>query len=135
MIGCDNGYYGGSGGGFIPGPIPLVGIFTPSAAQECPDTTGITSGVWGIEGLTEPAGYTFSAAIPALARQTVHNGNGIIWDGTTCSIVGDYLTVNLDGNGVFIDRNDTISGVAPTLLEIPYPINGDTYVVHFRESK
>jgi len=69
------------------GGIPVISNWNPEGqSSEYPDTTGVSSGVWDIQGLsTEP--YQFLTG--DLTGQDVSNGNALLWNGISWSIIED----------------------------------------------
>ena len=76
--------------------------------------------------------YTGNTTIPTLAppkgvdTAVLSNGTRYDWDGTVWVLVPQVV---LDGNERKLARANSTPSVAPTALEIPTPINGDTATI------
>jgi len=78
----------------IPGDTIVIDDFTPSGTSiltQYPNAAGVTNGVWPIVGLSS----TFTLTTGDLIGQELENGNGLIYNGSVFSWVGDSNQANL----------------------------------------
>jgi len=85
-------------GGNVPGDTTLVGNWTPTGttlATQYPDTTGVTNGVWAIDGLG--SGVEFDFTVGDLSGESGQDGNGMLYSSVDgFSLINDYQMANLE---------------------------------------
>jgi len=83
-----------------------IGSWTPGTGNEYPSLTGLDNGIWSIEGLVTN-GYLFTTG--DLAGTTIYNGNGIVWNGVSWSVIADVDTAS---NGLW-EEGDGVNAIKP----------------------
>ncbi len=86
-------------------------LTNPPDITEYPNTTGYSNGIWAIEGILDES-YIFTAG--ELIGEEIRNGNGLVWNSSSWSIIEDYTDLSNVDFSVYLKKSESTIAIVQT---------------------